>query len=61
MTDNTEQYESRHSASDPQKCRQMEAKYGWELLRIERTGDKILKVDCVFKGNTKFADYDQED
>lgn len=61
MNENAEQAESRHSATDPQKCREMEAKYGWELLRIERTGDKILKVECVFKGDTKFPDYHQED
>ncbi|BDA66140.1 hypothetical protein CAL7716_003060 [Calothrix sp. PCC 7716] len=61
MNENAEQPESRHSATDPQKCRQMEAKYGWELLRIERTGNKILKVECVFKGDTKFPDYHQED
>jgi hypothetical protein len=61
MTSNTDKSESRHGATDPEKCRNMEEKYGWKLLRIEPTGDKILKVDCVFKGVTEFPSYHQED
>lgn len=61
MTSNSETPESRHSATDPEACRDMEKKYGWTLLRIEPTRDKILKVDCIFKGETKFPNYHQED
>jgi hypothetical protein len=42
--------ENIHSATDPQKCRDMEQKYGWKLKRIKRTRDNTLKVDCVFYG-----------
>jgi hypothetical protein len=56
-----EKLESRHAATDPEKCRDMQKKYGWTLLRIEPTREKILKVDCVFLGETKFPSYHQED
>ncbi|BAB78377.1 hypothetical protein ACN23B_28440 (plasmid) [Anabaena sp. FACHB-709] len=55
-----EKPESRHAATDPEKCRIMEKKYGWKLLRVEPTGNKVLKVDCVFEGETKFPTYKQE-
>ncbi|GAB4186095.1 MAG: hypothetical protein Fur006_25110 [Coleofasciculaceae cyanobacterium] len=55
--DKDEQTTSRHSATDPQKCREMERKYGWKLLRIEQTKDRTLKFDCVFKGETEFPNY----
>jgi hypothetical protein len=35
----------------------MEDRYGWTLLRIEPTGDKILKWNCVFEGKTEFPTY----
>lgn len=57
---NAEKPESRHAATDPEKCRTMEKKYGWKLLRVEPTGSKVLKVDCVFEGETKFPTYEQE-
>lgn len=38
----------------------MERKYGWRLKRIERTGDPVLKVDCVFEGDAIFPDYRSE-
>jgi hypothetical protein len=44
-------------ATDPQKCREMEQKYGWKLKAIKPTRDPILKVDCVFHGEqTSFED-----
>lgn len=55
-----EKPESRHAATDPEKCRIMEKKYGWKLLRVEPTGDNVLKVDCVFEGETKFPTYKQD-
>ncbi|MCC5619114.1 hypothetical protein LC605_29345 [Nostoc sp. CHAB 5836] len=55
-----EKPESRHAATDPEKCHNMEKKYGWKLLRIEPTGDKTLKVDCIFEGETKFPTHEQE-
>jgi hypothetical protein len=49
--------ENVHSATDPQKCREMEQKYGWKLKAIKPTRDPILKVDCVFHGEqTSFED-----
>lgn len=49
--------ENVHSATDPQKCREMEQKYGWTLKTIRQTRDPILKVDCVFYGEqTSFED-----
>lgn len=52
---------SRHSATDPEKCYLIAKKYGWKLLRIEPTQDPVLKVDCIFEGDTEFpADHKEE-
>jgi hypothetical protein len=51
---------SKHAVTNPKKCREIADKYGWELLRVEPTKSKILKFDCVFQGDTKFPNY-QED
>lgn len=51
---------SKHTVTDPKKCREIADKYGWELLRVEPTKSKILKFDCVFQGETQFPSY-QED
>jgi hypothetical protein len=51
---------SRHGATDRQKCLNMEKKYGWKMVRVEKTSDRILKVDCVFKGKTEFPNYLEE-
>ena len=49
--------ENIHSATDPNKCKDMERRYGWRLKRIKPTRDPILKVDCVFYGQqTSFDD-----
>jgi hypothetical protein len=49
--------ENVHSATDPQKCREMAQKYQWKLKTIRPTKDKILRVDCVFYGEqTSFED-----
>ena len=46
-----------HAATDPEKCWEMKRKYGWNLVEIRLTKDKILKVDCVFEGEqTSFED-----
>jgi hypothetical protein len=45
---------SRHGAVSRKHCEDMEKKHGWKLIDVEPTGDKILKVDCVFKGKTEF-------
>jgi hypothetical protein len=59
MTDhkNSEIPESRHSVTEPQMCRDIAKKYGWKLLRIERTKDPTLKFNCVFEGETQFPNY----
>ncbi|MGK7928352.1 MAG: hypothetical protein AB4290_24450 [Spirulina sp.] len=51
---------SRHGATDPQKCEEMQQKYKWNLIRVEITDDKILEVDCVFEGETEFPDWYKE-
>ncbi|WP_254445180.1 hypothetical protein [Anabaena sp. UHCC 0204] len=33
---------------------EMSEKYGWKLVDIEKTGNDILPVDCVFDGKTEF-------
>lgn len=45
---------SRHAATSPKKCQDMEKKYGWKLKRVELTSDPTLEVDCVFEGKTAF-------
>ncbi|MEG4962045.1 MULTISPECIES: hypothetical protein [unclassified Microcoleus] len=35
----------------------MERKYGWKLLRIKKVGGDILKVYFIFKGQTRFPNY----
>ncbi|NER45203.1 MAG: hypothetical protein F6J86_27285 [Symploca sp. SIO1B1] len=49
--------ESHHCVTERRKCYEMSQKYNWKLLRIERTGDKTLKYDCVFEGKTEFPNY----
>lgn len=49
--------ENVHAVTDPEKCREMEKKYGWKLLDMRPTGNPILKVDCIFHGQqTSFED-----
>jgi hypothetical protein len=36
----SEQDISRHSAINPQKCREMQKKYGWKLIDIEEIENK---------------------
>ncbi|HBL14138.1 MAG TPA: hypothetical protein DD379_22660 [Cyanobacteria bacterium UBA11162] len=49
--------ENVHAAVDPEKCKDMERRYGWRLKRIKRTPNPILKVDCIFYGpQTSFED-----
>ncbi|HLP90285.1 MAG TPA: hypothetical protein VK184_17070 [Nostocaceae cyanobacterium] len=45
---------SRHAAADEDDCENMAKKYGWQLVDIEETDNKILPVDCVFDGKTEF-------
>jgi hypothetical protein len=49
-----EQDLSRHSVASDSECKAIEDKYGWELVKIEDTGDPILPKDCVFRGKTEF-------
>jgi hypothetical protein len=61
--EDTEQ-ENRHSATSASDCEKMAQNHNWELKRVEPTEDRILKVDCVFKGpQTSFQDdwYDHQD
>jgi hypothetical protein len=50
---------SRHGAVSPEDCIKMGKKYEWKLkdvvLRVDRP---ILKVDCVFEGDTEFPNYE---
>ena len=49
--------ENVHSATDPEKCREMERRYGWILKRVKTNKDLPLEVDCVFHGEqTSFQD-----
>ena len=48
---------SKHAVTHPKKCREIESRYGWKLLRVEPTKSKILKFDCVFEGETQFPNY----
>lgn len=53
--------ENVHSATDPQKCREMESRYGWKLKRIKINKDLPLEVDCIFHGEqTSFQDLWQD-
>jgi hypothetical protein len=45
---------SRHAAADEDCCQEMAEKYGWKLVDVEKTGNDILSVDCVFEGKTEF-------
>jgi hypothetical protein len=47
----------KHAVTHPKKCREIESRYGWKLLRVEPTKSKILKFDCVFEGETHFPNY----
>jgi hypothetical protein len=38
----------------------MEKKYGWRLKDVEKIKGDILKVDCVFDGETEFPRRDYE-
>ncbi len=53
---------SRHGAADDDCCDEMADKYNWQLVDVEKTGDPILPVDCVFEGKTEFPKsyYDTE-
>jgi len=52
--------ESRHAATDRDKCQEMADKYGWNLLRVESTNNNVLQVNCVFEGETQFPNYHEE-
>lgn len=53
---------SKHAVTDPKKCREIADKYGWKLLRVETTkSSKDLKFDCVFEGDTRFPNYQEDD
>ena len=55
--DSVGEQENVHGATDPSRCEQMAKRYGWQLKAIRRTGDAMLKVDCVFFGEqTSFED-----
>lgn len=52
---------SRHAAVSEGDCEKMARKYGWELIAVEKTpSNSILKVDCVFEGDTEFPKFYQE-
>ena len=45
---------SYHYVTDPEKCYKIQDKYGWELLGYEEVGGEILKVKCIYEGETQF-------
>jgi len=46
--------ETTHSATDEDKCYEMEARYGWDLNKVVETKSEILSVDCIFDGDAEF-------
>ena len=63
---NEEQQESEtstsyHYVTDPEKCYKIQEKYGWTLLGYEEVGGDILKVKCIYEGETQFPNYFSED
>jgi hypothetical protein len=52
---------SYHYVTDPEKCYKIQDKYGWELLGYEEVGGAILKVKCIYEGETQFPSYFSED
>ena len=46
---------TKHSATDSDKCYEMQRKYVWVLVDIdEHPDDPIFKVDCIFAGDAQF-------
>lgn len=46
---------TKHSATDRDKCHEMERRYGWDLLDIDKHPEQdIFKVDCIFAGDAQF-------
>lgn len=60
MSKNKQPKFSKHAVTEKWRCYQMQEKYGWRLIRIEATGDEVLKWNCVFEGDTPFPDYQKE-
>jgi hypothetical protein len=49
-----------HCVTERWRCREIEKKYKWKLLNVERTPDVTLKYKCIFEGETQFPDYLEE-
>ncbi|MEM9922631.1 MAG: hypothetical protein AAFW70_17840 [Cyanobacteria bacterium J06635_10] len=60
MTEDKQPKISRHAVTEKWRCYQMAETNGWKLVRIEPTGDKLLKWNCIFEGETEFPDYQKE-
>jgi hypothetical protein len=52
---------SYHYVTDPEKCYKIQEKYGWKLLGYEEVGGDILKVKCIYEGETEFPSSFQKD
>jgi hypothetical protein len=62
MTDTPEDKKTKHSATDRNKCYEMERRYGWDLIEIvEHPEQPIMKVDCIFLGDAEFPKHWMED
>lgn len=49
--------ENRHAATSKEQCKEMGKRNRWKLIRVEPTGNSILKADCIFEGEqTSFED-----
>ncbi len=59
MSNNENNQENIHSATNPEECEKMKQKYGWKLKDIRMNKEqKILKVDCIFeRKQTSFEDF----
>ena len=45
---------SRHGAADPDCCEEMEEKYGWKLIEIEKIDGLFSKLIVFFKAKPSF-------
>jgi hypothetical protein len=55
MTNNPEPKKTKHSATDRDRCYEMERRHGWKLWKIDEHPEQpILKVDCIFLGDAEF-------
>lgn len=52
---------SSHAAATPEDCDSMARRNNWKLVETRPNGNRVLPVDCVFEGKTKFPNYVDRD